>query len=123
MEQNNPGCSLEAVLFTSSDPETLAAFYEKGFELAAPKWHGPDHLGLNLPNTYLGFDRVQEGAPATNSRVSIWFRVADIEATFERLVRLGAKVKYAPTSEESPGEILAMLYDPDDNCLGLISSI
>jgi predicted enzyme related to lactoylglutathione lyase len=55
--------------------------------------------------------------------VSIWFRVADIQATFERLVHLGATVKYAPTEEESPGEILAMVYDPESNLIGLISQV
>ena len=121
-EKNISISSLEAVLIASSDPESLAAFYEKGFELAPPKWNGDDHLGFNLSNTYLGFDRVQESVSTSNNSVSIWFRVSDIEATFARLVHLGAKVKYAPTSEESPGEILAMLYDPDGNSVGLISS-
>ena len=123
MEQNISISRLEAVLIASSDPESLAAFYEKGFELAPPKWNAGDHLGFNLSNTYLGFDRVQESAQTSNGSVSIWFRVPDIEATFARLVYLGAKVKYAPTSEESPGETLAMLYDPDGNNLGLISSM
>ena len=36
------------------------------------------------------------------------------------LVRLGAKLKYAPTSEESPGEILVMLYNQEGSPLGLI---
>lgn len=122
MEQTTSISKLEAVLIASSDPESLAAFYEKGFELSPPKWNGDDHLGFNLSNTYLGFDRVQESAQTSNGAVSIWFRVSNIEATFAHLVHLGAKVKYAPTSEESPGEILAMLYDPDGNSLGLISS-
>jgi predicted enzyme related to lactoylglutathione lyase len=98
----------------------LAEFYQLAFELGPPKWFGEDHLGLNLSNTYLGFDRTQENAPSSAS-VSIWFRVADIQATFERLVRLGARVNYAPTEEVSPGEVLAMLFDPDGNSIGLIS--
>ena len=121
MEGQSPASRLDAVLFASPNPEGLATFYQVGFELAPPKWHGQDHLGLNLSNTYLGFDRAKEGASTPSSSVSIWFRVSDMEATFARLVRLGAKVKYAPTTEESPGEILAMVYDPDGNSFGLIS--
>lgn len=120
MEGHNPAVSLDAILFASPHPETLAEFYQLAFELESPKWFGADHLGMNLANTYLGFDRAQENSPASGT-ISIWFRVVDIQATFERLVRLGARVKYAPTEEESPGEILAMLYDPDGNCIGLIS--
>lgn len=121
MEPRSPATRLDAVLFASPNPEALAEFYQRGFELEPPKWHGEDHLGLNLSNTYLGFDRTNETAPSSSGSVSVWFRVSDIEATFARLVRLGATVKYAPTTEESPGEILAMLYDPDGNSVGLIS--
>ena len=121
MEQHMPASRVDAVLFTSPDPEALATFYQQGLELEPPKRHGQDHLGLNLSNTYLGFERARENAMPPSGCMSIWFRVSDIEATFARLVRLGAKVKYAPTTEESPGEILAMLYDPDGNSLGLIS--
>ncbi|MBV6503134.1 MAG: hypothetical protein AKCLJLPJ_01198 [Fimbriimonadales bacterium] len=122
MERERSSCSLDAVLFASPRPEALAEFYERGFGLAPPKWHGTDHLGLNLPNTYLGFDRVEESSTAASAAVSVWFRVPDVEETFARLVDLGARVKYAPTAEESPGEILAMLYDPDGNIIGLIGS-
>ena len=122
MEQRLPATRLDAVLFASPNPEALAEFYQRGFELDPPKWHGEDHLGLNLSNTYLGFDRIKEPAPTSSGVVSIWFKVQDVEATFARLVRLGAKVKYAPTKEESPGEILAMVYDPDGNSVGLIST-
>jgi predicted enzyme related to lactoylglutathione lyase len=117
-----PASRVDAILFASPNPEALAEFYQHGFELEPPKWHGEDHLGLNLWNTYLGFDRAKETTPSSSGSISIWFKVQDIEATFARLVRLGAKVKYAPTKEESPGEILAMVYDPDGNSVGLISA-
>ena len=122
MEPRLPASLLDAVLFASPNPEALAEFYQHGFELEPPKWHGEDHLGLNLANTYLGFDRAKETAPSSSGSISIWFKVQNIEATFARLVRLGAKVKYAPTKEESPGEILAMVYDPDGNSIGLIGA-
>lgn len=122
MERERSSCSLDAVLIASPRPEALAEFYERGFGLAPPKWKGTDHLGLNLPNTYLGFDRGEEGSTAASAAVSVWFRVPDVEETFARLVELDARVKYAPTAEESPGEIPAMLYDPDGNIIGLIGS-
>lgn len=118
-----PKVLLEAVLIESTDPEKLASFYQKGFELEPPKYSGPDHLGVNLANTYLGFERLKRPVQSSSGLVSIWFKVIDIVGTYERLIRLGATVKYAPTKEESPGEILAMVYDPDGNSVGLISPI
>lgn len=111
---------LDAVLFASPHPEALAAFYQHGFGLEPPTRQGPDHLGFALSNTYLGFDRVAETATVSKGSVSIWFKVADIEASFSGLVRLGAKVKQAPTKDASPGELLALLFDPDGNMIGLI---
>jgi len=114
---------LDAVLIASKDPEALAKFYQRGFQLEQPKWTGKDHLGFSLGNTYLGFDRVSDNATNPGSTVSLWFGVSDIASIFERLVQLGARVKYAPTKEESPGEILAMLFDPDGNTIGLIAPV
>jgi predicted enzyme related to lactoylglutathione lyase len=121
MEQYPPTVCLDAVLFASPHPESLAAFYQQGFELEPPRYHGADHLGLNLVNLYLGFDRTKERTTTSQGTVSIWYKVPDIEEAFQRLVQLGAKVKYAPTMDESPGEILAMLYDLEGNSIGLIS--
>lgn len=123
MDKMTPTCSLDAVLFASPNPEALAEFYQQGFELGPPKWHSEDHLGFNLSNIYLGFDRANENTAAPNGSVSIWFKVSVIQATFDQLVHLGATVKYAPTEEESPGEILAMVYDPEGNLIGLISQV
>src|ERR1700752_2518161 len=85
IEPQMPASRVDAILFASPHPEALAAFYQHGFELEPPKWHGEDHLGLNLSNTYLGFDRAKETAPSSSGSISIWFKVQDIEATFARL--------------------------------------
>jgi predicted enzyme related to lactoylglutathione lyase len=115
-----PRSRLDAVLFASGDPEALAEFYRAGFQLEAPRWHGEDHLGLSLSNTYLGFDRVDEPVAAGGS-VTVWFAVPDASAAFERLLALGATEKRRPSANESPGEVLAIVLDPDGNALGLIS--
>jgi predicted enzyme related to lactoylglutathione lyase len=116
----SPSVRLDAILIETTRPEALANFYRDGFELEPPKYYNEGHLGINLSNTYLGFDRVEPESKYSTGPVSIWFNVTDIQSTFDRLVNLGATVKYAPTTEESPGEILAMLYDPDGNQIGLI---
>lgn len=119
-----PSVHINAILIDTPSPESLAEFYRAGFDLETPKSYGPDHLGLTLPGGgYLGFNRVAapEGAPP--GRVQIWFHTPYLEITFGRLVRLGAAVKMAPTTEESPGEMLALLTDPEGNVIGLIAPV
>jgi predicted enzyme related to lactoylglutathione lyase len=114
--------TLTAVLLESTKPEELAEFYRQGFQLAEAVWVGEDHLGFQLDNLYLGFDRVKVNA-GPSRRLSLWFDVAEIATTFARLVRLGATVEHVPTADESPGEILARLFDPEGNHIGLISAV
>lgn len=120
MSDNQPKLRLEAVLIETTRPEILAEFYRQAFDLEAPQAYGPDHLGMELENTYLGFDRVNDGGGENTARIQLWFQVEDVEAQFQRLVDQGARVKYAPETESSPGEVLAMVFDPDGNQVGLI---
>lgn len=120
MPSNSPAIRVEALLIQSARPEFLAGFYHQGFQLPEPVRAGEDHLGMNVANTYLGFDRAPDAADGA-ARACIWFRIADVHTVFARLVELGATVDYAPTDTKSPGEILAMVYDPDGNPIGLIA--
>lgn len=114
---------LDAILLEATDPEALALFYRQAFDLPEPVYFGPDHLGIDLENTYLGFDRVPGSESESRSRVQFWFQAEDVGARFQRLLSLGARVKYPPESESSPGEVLAMVYDPAGNQVGLIGKV
>jgi predicted enzyme related to lactoylglutathione lyase len=117
---SNESVRIDAVLIESPNPEALAEFYRAGFELAAPKPYGDGHLGLDLPGGgYLGFDRIAAPKGAPPGRVQVWFRTPEVEITFERLMRLGGSATMAPNTDESPGEILATLADPEGNVIGL----
>jgi predicted enzyme related to lactoylglutathione lyase len=109
---------VEAILIQTTRPEELAEFYRAGLELGAPKQFGEDHLGFILPNLYLGFERAAR--ESERGPISVWFYTREIEATYRRLVELGARPKQAPTKEESPGETLATVFDPEGNVIGLI---
>jgi uncharacterized glyoxalase superfamily protein PhnB len=102
MSENQTNAIVDTVMIFSNNMRELAQFYQRGFEL--------DPL-------YLGIDQVDE-AWATPGELSLWFRVDDLEATFDRLVEMGAKVRYPPTRKRW-GDRLASLYDPDGNLLGL----
>ena len=70
---------------------------------------------------YLGFDRVDRDAWKTPGPVSLWVRVRDIRAVYDRLLELGARPKFPP--QEKPwGDVLAAVFDPDGNLLGLSAS-
>ena len=54
----------------------------------------------------------------TSTSVTLWFTVDDIQSTYERLIELGALDRYAPTRKPW-GAVLAAVYDPDGNMVGL----
>jgi predicted enzyme related to lactoylglutathione lyase len=108
---------LAAIVFHSSDPERLSAFYARTLGAGEPKRYGPTHLGLKLPNGYLGFE---QGERPGGERITIWFGVEDVEEAYPRWLGLGGRAGSAPSREENAGEIIATLYDPDDNLIGLV---
>lgn len=118
MPKNATNATLDTVIIYTCDMTGLAEFYGKGLELGEPSATGGDHLGFTLQNSYLGFDRVESPHGEPPGAVSLWFEVDDIQATFDRLVALGATVKYGPTRKPW-GAVLAAVLDPDGNVLGL----
>lgn len=112
-----PAVRLETVIIFTPRMEALATFYQEGLDLG-PYERSPGHMGQRVGPVYLGFDQV-EGEPAySGSAVTLWFTVDDLQATFDRLVAKGAKVRYAPTRKPW-GAVLASVVDPDGNVLGI----
>ncbi len=110
--------TIDTVIIVTSRMKELAEFYQEGLQLSPPHSHSDNHLGFPIAGTYLGFDQVENVEVTYPGAVSLWFRVDDIEATFNRFKQLGAKVKYPPTKKPW-GDTLAALYDPDGNLIGL----
>jgi uncharacterized glyoxalase superfamily protein PhnB len=104
-----------AIVFTTRMQE-LADFYRKGLELSEPN-HSPGHLGFQVGAVYLGFDQV-DGGWASPAAVTLWFRVDDVQAAFDRFIALGARVNYAPVTKPW-GDVLASVFDLDGNLIGL----
>lgn len=111
------GTALVAAIIKTTRMAELAEFYRAGLELAKPESYGSDHLGMRAGAVDLGFDLVKE-RPASADAVSLWFAVDDLQATFDRFVKLGAKPKFAPTKKPW-GDTLAAVFDPDGNVVGL----
>jgi predicted enzyme related to lactoylglutathione lyase len=111
------GAWLETVIIFTKQIDELASFYQEALEIG-PYEHSPGHIGCRVGPVYFGFDQVEDGESSPRMGATLWFTVDDIEDTFDRLVKMGAKVKYPPT-EKPWGAVLAAVYDPDGNLLGL----
>lgn len=113
------GTVLETVIVLTTRMNELAEFYCKGLDIG-PYQESPQHLGCHVGSVYFGFDQVgDESAEARNKLgPTLWFTVDDIHAGFNRLVGLGATVRYPPTKKPW-GAILASLEDPDGNIFGI----
>ncbi len=116
-EMEKTQATMDTAIISTSRMDELARFYSQGLDLGEAHPAGPDHLGFDLPNAYFGFDLV-DTAPDPSGVLSLWFRVNDLAATFERFKGLGAKVKYSPTTKPW-GDELAAMYDLDGNLFGL----
>ncbi len=108
--------NVDTVIIFTTDHEALAGFYEQALGLESPQRFGEGHIGYQLDSIYLGFDQVDDVQPGRST--TLWFRVDDIEATFEQCVDLEASVRYPPT-EKPFGDTVAALIDPDGNHFGL----
>jgi catechol 2,3-dioxygenase-like lactoylglutathione lyase family enzyme len=109
--------ALETIIIHTERIEPLARFYREG--LALPPFEvGDRHIGQQLGDIYFGFDQTDLWPGTAPSAVTLWFTVDDLQAAFERFVRLGAEVRYPPTRTPWGGH-LAAVYDPDGNIVGL----
>lgn len=106
---------IEAILLHSPRFRELAEFYREALDLPEPTPFGESHVGWPSTTPYVGFDDDPYGA------VSIWLKVDDIDAAIERLVELGATPLTPPSFDESPGEVVARVRDPEGNVVGLLA--
>lgn len=117
MPDTEAGAELETVILFTEHLEELASFYQEALDLE-PFNASPKHLGQQLGPVYFGFDKVEDAGQASEAGVTLWFTVDDLQTTFERVLAMGARVRYPPT-QKPWGAVLASVYDPDGNLLGL----
>ena len=116
---NKNEVALDTVIICTTRMRELAEFYKLRLQLHEPKSQGDDHLGFQLSDIYLGFDKIDEDQFIHPGAVSLWFRVNNLDETFQRFKDLGSKVKYPPTKKPW-GDILAAVFDLDGNVVGLV---
>lgn len=109
---------LRTTIYKVSNLKKAKEWYTAAF-LTPPYFDEPFYVGFNIGGYELG---LQPGAPSnqtTNDQVVAYWGVDDLEATYTRLLNLGA------TEHEKPrnvgGALLtASVYDPFGNPIGLI---
>lgn len=109
------GTALETAIIFTPRMEELARFYQKALQLGDFN-RSPGHIGMQVGPVYLGFDQDEEAS--SGAGMTLWFTVDDIQMAFDRLVDMGAEVRYPP-SKKPWGGFLAAVYDPDGNMLGI----
>lgn len=117
MTKTAQGTTLDTIIIFTEHMAELAEFYAAVLEIG-PFQAQPGHLGCQLEQVYFGFDQVDQVEGERPGGVTTWFRVIDLQKTFDKALSLGAKVRYPPT-QKPWGDILACIYDPDGNMLGL----
>ncbi len=117
MGDRTRGTQLETVIVFAEQMEGLPVWYQQA--LGLPSFEtSPGHLGQRLGPVYLGFDQLDSDLPDGKSGVTLWSTVDAVEAVFDRLRAMGAKVRYPPTRKPW-GARLASVYDPDGNIIGI----
>lgn len=113
------GTSLGTVILFTTQMKALSEFYAQGLGIG-PYQESPKHRGCRVGAVYVGFDQVDDTAEDSQRMVgpTLWFTVDDIHATFDRLIELGAVVRYPPVEKPHAG-FLASLVDPDGNIFGI----
>ncbi len=111
---------VDAVLIETTRLSELQEFYVKGFELGEPATFESDQVGFQIGDVYFGLEMVDETSQPSRS-MSLWFKVEDARKVYERLISLGATSKDAPA--EVDDEIIAAVFDPDGNTIGLLSDL
>jgi predicted enzyme related to lactoylglutathione lyase len=112
--------SIMQILIPVSDVDRAADFYEQVLQLPLLfKYPGNAFFDAGGVRLYLA----QPTEPDFDGRASIYFRVDDVSATFERLEAAGAVVRTRPGiahRDERYDLWLAFVQDPDGNNIGLM---
>ena len=111
---------IQAITFATDNPEHLSSFYQEAFNLPAMKWEGKDHVGVQVGNMYLGFDRIKEKIKENPGGPVVWFYVENVEDTFLHFVEKGARVRSNVNREYRKGLAIAVFFDPDGNLFGIM---
>lgn len=107
---------LRTTVYMVNDIEKAKQWYAKAFGIE-PYFNEPYYVGFNIRGFELGLMPNKKAQPSSNV-ISYW-GVDDAEATYKKLIALGA-TPLNPVSEVGGGIKLGVVTDPFGNPLGVI---
>jgi len=114
--------NFNSILLSSGSPTELSAFYAS--ILGPPAYEGGGYSSFAAGSGYITVgphDRVS-GRNANPERILLNFEAADVQAEFERIRGLGARVVATPYQmDEMAGGWIATFADPDGNYFQVMS--
>jgi predicted enzyme related to lactoylglutathione lyase len=114
--------NLTTIMIGSEDPQALTAFYTK--VLGEPTWQDGGYVGWQAGSAmlFIGAHSEVKGRSTMPGRIILNFETPDVQAEFERIRGLGAKVEAEPYHPGEDGEMsVATFEDPDGNFFQLAS--
>jgi lactoylglutathione lyase len=100
-----------------SDLPAAIKWYSKAFK-TEPYFNEPFYVGFNIAGYELGLQTVQKDTLNPKNIFTYW-GVDDIQAEFNRLIKLGATVDEEPNNVGDKIEVCSV-FDPWNNIIGLI---
>ncbi len=107
---------LRTTIYMVNNLENAKEWYSKAFGVT-PYFDEPYYVGFNIAGFELGLMPFEQ-KPQGSSVISYW-GVKDIEASYEKLISMGAK-PLNPITEVGGGIKLGVVTDPFGNPLGII---
>ena len=108
---------LRTAIYKVADIENAKQWYTEAFH-TVPYFDMPFYVGFNIAGYELGLQPDEKNEPKSEN-VEMYWGVNDVEASYNRLLSLGASAHNPP---QNVGEkiIVATVKDPWNNIIGLI---
>lgn len=120
-EKTNAGfLGLRTVIYHAPDLTKAKAWYSAVLGIE-PYFDQPFYVGFNVGGYELGLDPDSSGTPGGNQGSVAYWGVTDAEASFNRLISLGA-ARRSDVQEVGEGIRVATVLDPFGNILGIIEN-
>src|SRR3954470_12070031 len=111
---------LRTVIYHAPDLAETRAWYSKVLGIE-PYFDQPFYVGFNVGGYELGLDPDASTTPGGKGGAVAYWGVPDAEATFRRLISLGAMERSA-VQEVGEGIRVATVFDPFRNIFGIIEN-
>lgn len=119
MKTNPHFLGLRTVGYNVSDMDSAKDWYSNVLGIE-PYFDQPFYIGFEVAGYELGIMPSESTQPKTDN-VHLYWGVADINESYQRLLKLGAKVHEKPT-DVGDNIWVATVKDPWDNVFGIIQN-